>query len=239
MGETEDELRISGIARARGHRLIKHETGYTLKSLTSGLETIVIGARGPFTLADAEAFLDQVDVLDDAREAAARPALPTDEGRSLSPLEVADAIASIGRNDGPALLFDLYKAGRLGDGALTATLAGVWSAAEHPERRLGRAMWLLLFREARYPAPLALITVYRGAPPRYARGMAWTTRLSKAEWFAGRWGMSPGRAGAHIYRVDALPEAVLADIDAVQPDGRGEDEIVVDPAMLGKLRRVT
>ena len=104
---------------------------------------------------------------------------------------------------------------------------------------LGTRFWVHLFRRAAYPAPSGPLTLYRGAPPRYARGMSWTTRRSKAAWFAGRWGMNPGKASAHVYEATALPEACLADVDALVPGGRSEGEIVVDPSLLRRLRRVS
>jgi hypothetical protein len=72
--------------------------------------------------------------------------------------------------------------------------------------------------------------------PRYARGMAWTTDRDKATWFADRWGRVD--RDAYVYSVIAEPAAILADVDAIEGDGgRRECEIVVDPAMLPRLRR--
>lgn len=156
----------------------------------------------------------------------------------LTPTEAVAALMSIDRVDGPAMLFDMWYGRRIDRPGLMAGLPAAWSGAEYPERSLTRRVWIDLFRLAAYPPPAEPVELYRGAPPRYARGMAWTTRYSKAEWFAGRRGMNPGHAVAHVYTVVAPPEAILADIDALEPDGRGEGEMVVDPSLIGALRRV-
>src|SRR4029077_19457005 len=97
--------------------------------------------------------------------------------------------------------------GLVSTGVLKAVLVGVWTAAEYPEACLGRWMWVRFFREAGYPRPRHSRTVSRGAPPHLARGMSWTTRRTKAEWFAGRGRMNPGNAGAFVYTVDVPREA--------------------------------
>jgi hypothetical protein len=67
--------------------------------------------------------------------------------------------------------------------------------------------------------------------------MSWTTEVDKARWFADRWHRTTGRA-TYVYTTTAEPAAVLADVAAVEPGGRLEAEIVVDPSMLGRLRRL-
>jgi hypothetical protein len=42
---------------------------------------------------------------------------------------------------------------------------------------------------------------------------------------------------AHTYTVDAPPEAILAVVDEIENDGRGEAEVVVDPRLLPRVRR--
>ena len=158
---------------------------------------------------------------------ASLPATPTTA-------EALDAMYRVGRNHAPALLFDLYYARRLDDAALAPLVHQAWTGAEWPERSLTRRTWLAWFRLAAYPRPDNPIVVYRGAPPRLARGMAWTTDRERAAWFANRW----ITRGAHVYTATARPEAVMADIDALEGDGgRREAEIVVDPALLPELRR--
>jgi hypothetical protein len=154
-------------------------------------------------------------------------------GRPLTVDEAETALSRVGRVNGPALLFDLYYSGCLTADMLPALVVGVWSAAEWPSGNLPRSTWINWFRKAAYPPPSGPLVIYRGAIPQHARGMAWTTDRQRAEWFANRW------AGAHVYTVTAEPAAVLADVDAIEGDGgRRECEIVVDPAMLGRLRRL-
>jgi hypothetical protein len=44
---------------------------------------------------------------------------------------------------------------------------------------------------------------------------------------------------ADVYTVTAPPEGVLAIMDEVEPDGRAEHEVVVDPRLLPKVSRLT
>jgi hypothetical protein len=68
--------------------------------------------------------------------------------------------------------------------------------------------------------------------------MAWTTDPDIARWFASRMRAADPRP-AHVYTVTAPPEAVLAVMDDVLgADGRAEHEVVVDPRLLPKLRRL-
>lgn len=147
----------------------------------------------------------------------------------------------LGRNSGPALLFDCYWRGRIGQPELAAQLPSVWTMAEWPLQALSRSMWIEFFRLADYAPPAGPITLYRGTVSSHARSMAWTTDRDRARWFASRWHRF-GKLGSrlpYVYAADAPPAAILADIDALQEDGgRGEREIVVDPALLPKLRRL-
>jgi len=64
--------------------------------------------------------------------------------------------------------------------------------------------------------------------------MAWTTDRDRAEWFAKDLRYTSHKDG-EVYKVTAMPEAILCDIDATLEDGgRGECEIVVDPSLLGR-----
>lgn len=118
---------------------------------------------------------------------------------------------------------------------IAALLPDVWSAAEYPSRSLRMIDWILLFRIAAYPKPDKPVRIYGAAPPRYARGMAWTTDVEQARRFVDRWRNRPG----FVYTVVAGPDAVLCDIDAQSPDGgRNEHEIVVDPGRLGPIERL-
>jgi hypothetical protein len=145
------------------------------------------------------------------------------------------ATTCLGRNEAPALLFDLYYSGSLDLAAHPGVVADIWSSAEHPERGFEPVrIWVELFRTAGYthdgqPAtpPANPITVYRGCTPEGQRGMSWTSDLAMAQRFA-RDGIR-GRAVGHVYAFDAPPEAVLA---FIHQTGREESEYVVDPAFL-------
>lgn len=57
------------------------------------------------------------------------------------------AAGRIGRNDGPALLFDLYHGGAINLYAedMTGVVADVWSVAEYPEDAIPRDDWIFFF----------------------------------------------------------------------------------------------
>ena len=65
-------------------------------------------------------------------------------GRALTVDEAESAIGRVGRNDGPALLFDLVSSDRLDLETLRAILPGVWSGAEYPAVSLGTRFWVHL-----------------------------------------------------------------------------------------------
>lgn len=147
------------------------------------------------------------------------------------------AVVYAGRNDGPAMLFDCYFGRRIGPADMAAIVADVWSAAEFPQQCLSVALWCMFFRMAEYPKPAGPLTLYRGATSGRARAMAWTTDRTMARWFASRMRAADPRP-AHVYTVDAPPAAVLAVMDEVEPDGRQEHEVIVDPRLLPKLTRL-
>lgn len=145
----------------------------------------------------------------------------------------------LGRNTGPHLLQDWYLAGRLTDTDLRAVICDVWTMAEYPQAHLRLVDWVEMFRRAGFvsetgrPAPTEPMTIHRGSTWGHRRKMAWTTDESMAGWFADRW-RSRGLE-AMVFTVTVEPAAVLAFVDA--HDGRGESEVVVDPAMLPPVRR--
>jgi hypothetical protein len=147
-----------------------------------------------------------------------------------------EATGHTDRNNGPWMLFDCYLLRRIGPADMAAIVADVWSAAEWPQSHMTVALWCELFHVAAYPEPAEPLTLYRGATPGRARGMAWTTDLKMARWFASRMRAADPRP-AYVYTVTAPPEAVLAVMDDVEPDGRAEHEVVVDPRRLPKVAR--
>ena len=148
-----------------------------------------------------------------------------------------EAAGHTDRNNGPWMLLDCYVSRRIAPADMAAIVAGVWSGAERPQSHMAVRDWLELFRSADYPKPPEPLTIYRGATPGRARGMAWTTDLDMARWFASR-GKAADPRPAYVYTVTAPPEAVLCVFDDVEPDGRAEHEVVVDPRLLPKLRRL-
>lgn len=153
-----------------------------------------------------------------------------------------EAAGHTDRNNGPQILLDCLYSRRIARADLAAVVAYIWSGAEYPQRSFGVRKWCELFRMAGYPRPAAPLTIYRGATPGRARGMAWTTALDMARLFADRFGTFADGSGrfrpAYVYTVTAPPEAVLAIMDDVEPDGRLEHEVVVDPRRLPKVSRL-
>ena len=109
-------------------------------------------------------------------------------------------------------------------------------------------IWLMWFRLAAYPKPSAPLTLYRGATPAHARGMSWTLDREHAGWFAQRFENAIGvplARGArfcpgHVYCATVEPAGILAVVDDLEPNGRKEHEIIIDPAHLPRpVRRWT
>jgi hypothetical protein len=156
-----------------------------------------------------------------------------------------DRLLLVGRNAGPALMFDWY-AGLFGprptDDQLRDVLAEVWEMTEWPSQAMPRRAWIAFFRRAGFcssppglPAPSEPLTVYRGCTAGRRRGMAWTTDLDQARWFARRWlHLDSSVPASEVVTMDVPPGLVLA-----RCEGRGEGseaEIVVD--ILGVPRGV-
>lgn len=147
-----------------------------------------------------------------------------------------ERVAENGRNAGPHMLQDAYRAGQLDPATLALVLPAVWSGAEYPEFHLHVRDWVALFRLAGFSStppghepPTEPLTIYRGAIPHRARGMAWTTDREQASWFANRYELGTRREwrDAYVYVATVEPPAVLAACD-----DRTEGELVIDPAML-------
>lgn len=163
--------------------------------------------------------------------------------KQMTTEEVARTLLSCGRNEAPGTLFDLYFTARVPEAVLRDVLIGVWTMAEFPARYVSRAVWLHWFdvanRVARYPVPAAPIQIFRGATPKFRRGMSWTTDRDRALWFANRYSDRPGHRAGKLYQVTVPSEVVLADVDAVAGEGgRGEGEIIADPRRLPPVRLV-
>lgn len=144
----------------------------------------------------------------------------------------------LGRNNAPALLFDLYfgRSLKLSRREMEGVVAGVWSGAEYPQRCIeDPSLWRTLFAANGYSQdgeradkPAASVVLYRGSTPEGRFGMSWTTDLSVARSFADD-GLR-GRAQGQVYTAVVAPTHLLAYIGP--RIGRDESEYVVDPSGL-------
>jgi len=153
------------------------------------------------------------------------------------------AVMLAGRDYGPGMLWDWWAdthCFKVDQEALRKIVADVWSSADFPERNLSpRSVWVDLFRQADYPVPSEPVTLYRGSTPGRRRGMAWTTDLDRARWFASSWRANVWQGGCNVYTVTATPDVILCDLDSACEDGgRKESEIVVDSGLLGRTELV-
>jgi hypothetical protein len=144
------------------------------------------------------------------------------------------AACDIGRNDGPALLFDLFFNGVIDISKHPSVVAEIWSNAEFPANNIEPGTWVELFDEAGYthdgqPAalPAESVVLYRGCHPDRRLGMSWTADPSRAQWFAER---NLGKGVGDVYAHRADPGGLLAYIDTAC--GRGEAEYVINPFWL-------
>lgn len=119
---------------------------------------------------------------------------------------------------------------RLTDSEYWELLRSIWIDTELPNQR--RRIWLELFNaprtnrdrlmdnesRARFDSLPDPVRIYRGCSPKYARGMAWTTDIDTAAWFA-------HRLGGNLILTAVHPKGkVLAFFN-----GRNESEVVIDP----------
>lgn len=137
---------------------------------------------------------------------------------------------------------------RLSDREYWEVLGSIWIETENlhddqaqwlgalTARRPGRASWLMDNADRATLAELGeVVTIYRGfARPGSYRAPSWSVSRSRAEWFASRAALtSPDRQG--YLATTRLPKSrVLA-----YTNGRGEHEIILDPATLQAVRVTT
>jgi hypothetical protein len=150
------------------------------------------------------------------------------------PLAAGDWDHFIGRHPRP-LRLECFReiAGRLTDAEYWRLLAGIWTDAEVPN--VNRAIWIDLFtadrggredvmkpeEHAAFAALSEPVQIYRGAPMKYARGMAWTTDRDRAMWFAERYAYTNG---ARLLTAILPKRKLLAYFTE-----RKEAEAVIDP----------
>src|ERR1017187_1562959 len=119
-------------------------------------------------------------------------------------------------------------------------LLPAWAGTENTGEHFSSREWLEMFSlaEPRYkPLPQASITVYRGTIANHERGLAWTSCLDLARWFAGRWihKIEPGTALGYVYKTEAPAAAVVCVADIEQHPHREEHEIIVNPHLLEQI----
>ena len=140
----------------------------------------------------------------------------------------------IGKPDGPRVLLDAWQRGVVSNTDLRGLLPDAWtrSGNDRPEQVIGTQAWVRMFRAAGFvsqPTYLAVpdrtLRIYRGAPERRSRRMAWSVDPDKAEEHRQRC----VRFGedALVYTAQVEPAAVLALFGS-----RAEQEVVVDPPFL-------
>lgn len=151
--------------------------------------------------------------------------------------EVHTLMATVGRNPAAWLFADLFELGLLPDDAL-GLVVDAWQMCEFPGRAVRRRDWVAMFQAAGYrhddaPAerPAEPLTLYRGAPTKYRRGMSWTSSRETAEWFHERnqaWGYDSA-----VWVAQVPPTRLHCRID-----DRKEAEYVVNPNGL-RVERAT
>lgn len=108
-----------------------------------------------------------------------------------------------------------------------------WRATEWPERphtEEWRTAWTRLgfcSDTEDVTAPTEPVELYRGATPKFKRGMAWTDDRDRALWFASRYPKGDGFGQGRVYGATVEPGRVFARIL-----GRSEDEWVIDTRRL-------
>lgn len=109
-----------------------------------------------------------------------------------------------------------------------------WRVPEWPHSGLNTDLWHEAWARAGFCSdeddvtpPTDPITVYRGATPRFKRGLAWTADIDKARWFARRFPKSDTFGQCRVYAADVNPNRVYARIVH-----RSEDEWVIDTRRL-------
>lgn len=164
-----------------------------------------------------------------------------------SPCSRADldlCLSRIGRNNGPALLFDFHygRVVKLDAPDMAGAVANVWSDAEYPESAYDPpSFWVRLFERNGYShdgirvaRPTEPVQLYRGCTEEGRFGMSWTSDREVAESFA--YDSLRGRPPGTVYTATVAPGSLLAYIDA--EIGRSEREYVVNPAGLTGVRPI-
>lgn len=164
--------------------------------------------------------------------------------RKLSADTFLTAVMRVGGMHGPYLLAEAIIAGAFGkaEGVFTwhspalteqaKATASVWSNCDNPSQLLSDENWKALFSAIGYTVdgayadqPDESVRLYRGATEEGKHGMAWTSDLATAKFFATEyvWWSGHGKVWTAVFE----PEHLLAHITT-----RDEAEYVVDPEIL-------
>jgi hypothetical protein len=143
------------------------------------------------------------------------------------------------RLQGPRILHDAWSAGLISDLDLRGLIPDTWLYVDWPERVIGAAKWVPMFRAAGFltipyglPPPAGPLSVYRGASAERMAGMSWSEDINRADQF--RQGQA-WYAPTGIYRTVVAPSAVLA---LLERKGESPPEVVVDPKLLSSIEQV-
>jgi hypothetical protein len=146
--------------------------------------------------------------------------------------EFRAACVHVGRVYAPHLLYCLWCENLITVNVLTASIGGIWSAAEFPDCALDRATWRALFDAAGYTVdgraaeqPTKPLLLFRGSvvsPAYRRRDWSWTDDIEVARRFAaGMLGREPGV----VWQARVAPWRLLARNVNSRP---GESEYVID-----------
>jgi hypothetical protein len=142
------------------------------------------------------------------------------------------ALHMAGRRYGPLFLSGWFAADHLSRDELRSLILPAWTMAEWPVRAIGEKAWLAMFKAAGFvstdgsPPPTEPLTVWRGDTK--PRGMSWTLEREVADFHARRYNLMG--FPAVVYEATVPPRAVLG--TDLEPEGRGEREVIVNPNML-------
>lgn len=153
----------------------------------------------------------------------------------LSREDLKTVAVRLGRNDYPALIFNLDQRVLISYPVLAFGVADAWQMAERPMRTLDPEIWQDFFDRLGFIRDGELVdgpienppsALYRGVTrPEDAAGWSWTEDRDQATWFADRFGTG------HLYRTHPPRGALRMQLTGTF--GReGESEWVVDPDLL-------
>jgi hypothetical protein len=209
-------------------------------------------ASRPVTLEDVERFRASLRPLTLAElkqtfETAAGPgrALPPDQPYKPFAHPLTGTIGQLANRDRMNFILVAHARGRLTASGLAALLGDWWDSSEGAGSGAGVRVWVDLFRIVRdaglfvtdtpgvvAPEVGTIVTIYRGAVPWRARGMSWTLDQERAIWFARRSRLMTRGQGS-LFSALIPAEHVLGRFD-----GRQEQEVVVDPRRLRRVREL-